>query len=269
MKIILFLQVQVVAIFLLVFSASAQITFPDSEVQQNRFVYDSARGGLWIMENLFLDGGEFQRYDTSKYAFALNFRSLHQLPGEQDVGVVLWVAPPGPNPIPPLGQEGSLQVGWDLTQYKDFIVGGSGVEVDGNGLKPYARFIHSKKPDTSTARYTGIIKNVFLNLIGRDDPKSESWFMGFVDDSFKVCRSAPDDSLLWSDFVHINPSGQVGIGTSQPQGALDVVSTTSGFVVPRMTKAQRDALKPVNGMIIYNTTENEFNFYEDGEWVEK
>ena len=221
------------------------------------------------MENLYLDGDGFQRYDTSKYAFALNFRSRHQLPGENDVGVVLWVAPPGPNPIPPLGQKGSLQVGWDLTQYRDFVIGGSGIEIDGSGLKPYGRVVHGKKSDASTARYTGIMKNVFLNLIGRDDPKSESWFMGFVDDSFKVRRAAPRNSLAWNDYVHINSTGQVGIGTTQPQGALDVSSTSGGFIVPRITKVQRDALKPVNGMIIYNTTENEFNFYEDGEWVDK
>jgi len=62
---------------------------------------------------------------------------------------------------------------------------------------------------------------------------------------------------------------KVGIGTTSPQGALDVSSTTGAFIVPRMTTAQRDALTPVNGMIIYNTTDNKFNFYENGSWVAK
>ncbi len=61
----------------------------------------------------------------------------------------------------------------------------------------------------------------------------------------------------------------VGIGTSTPQGALDVVSTTGALIVPRMTTAQRNALTAVNGMIIYNTTDNQFNFYENGAWVTK
>jgi hypothetical protein len=64
-------------------------------------------------------------------------------------------------------------------------------------------------------------------------------------------------------------SGSVGIGTTNPQGALDVNSTTGAFIVPRMTTAQRDALTAVNGMIIYNTTNNQFNFYENGAWVLK
>jgi len=61
----------------------------------------------------------------------------------------------------------------------------------------------------------------------------------------------------------------VGIGTTNPQGALDVTSTTGALIVPRMTTAQRDSLTAVNGMIIYNTTTNQFNFREDGAWVTK
>ncbi|EQB62704.1 MAG: hypothetical protein RBG1_1C00001G0283 [candidate division Zixibacteria bacterium RBG-1] len=54
-----------------------------------------------------------------------------------------------------------------------------------------------------------------------------------------------------------------------PQGALDVSSATGALIVPRMTTAQRDALTAVNGMIIYNTTTNQFNFREAGAWVTK
>jgi hypothetical protein len=62
---------------------------------------------------------------------------------------------------------------------------------------------------------------------------------------------------------------KVGIGTTSPQGALDVSSTAGAFIVPRMTTAERNALTPVNGMIIYNTTTNQFNFRENGAWVAK
>ncbi|MDI6767956.1 MAG: hypothetical protein QME52_14140, partial [Bacteroidota bacterium] len=67
----------------------------------------------------------------------------------------------------------------------------------------------------------------------------------------------------------ISSAGNVGIGTTSPQGALDVSSTTGAFIVPRMTTAERDALTTVNGMIIYNTTTNQFNFYENDAWVTK
>jgi len=51
-------------------------------------------------------------------------------------------------------------------------------------------------------------------------------------------------------------NGNVGIGTATPGASnlLDLTSTTKGFVLPRMTKAQRDAIAtPVAGMMIYQT----------------
>ncbi len=71
-------------------------------------------------------------------------------------------------------------------------------------------------------------------------------------------------------FIKGNPSyPKVGIGTSNPQGALDISSPAGGLIVPRMTTAQRDALAGVNGTIVYNTNTNRFNFYENGAWVTK
>ncbi len=72
-----------------------------------------------------------------------------------------------------------------------------------------------------------------------------------------------------SNLLLAEDGGDVGIGTATPQGALDITSVTGALIVPRMTTAQRDALTPVNGMIIYNTTLNMFNFYENGAWVTK
>jgi hypothetical protein len=64
-------------------------------------------------------------------------------------------------------------------------------------------------------------------------------------------------------------AGSVGIGTPTPQGALDIQSTTGALIVPRMTSGERDAMTATNGMIIYNTSTNQFNFYEAGAWVTK
>lgn len=63
--------------------------------------------------------------------------------------------------------------------------------------------------------------------------------------------------------------GNVGIGTGTPQGRLDIVSTEGALIVPRMTTTQRDVLATINGSIIYNTTVDKFNFYENGSWMTK
>lgn len=61
----------------------------------------------------------------------------------------------------------------------------------------------------------------------------------------------------------------VGIGTSTPNtsSALDITSTTGALLLPRMTTTQRDALTPANGMLIYNTTLNKFQGYENSTWM--
>ena len=70
----------------------------------------------------------------------------------------------------------------------------------------------------------------------------------------------------------VSSSGFIGISDKRivPQGALDVSSNTGAFIVPRMTTQERDALvNKINGSIIYNTTTNQFNFYENGNWTIK
>ncbi len=62
-------------------------------------------------------------------------------------------------------------------------------------------------------------------------------------------------------------NSQVGIGTINPDASsiLDLTSNNQGFLTPRMTTEQRDAISfPATGLIIYNTSTSNFNFYNAG-----
>ena len=53
------------------------------------------------------------------------------------------------------------------------------------------------------------------------------------------------------------------------QAQLELVSTTRGFLPPRMTTAQRDAIAtPPDGLLLYNTTSKTYQFRINGNWEE-
>lgn len=62
---------------------------------------------------------------------------------------------------------------------------------------------------------------------------------------------------------------QLGVGTTTPNSSamLDVESTTKGFLPPRMTVTQRDAINsPASGLLVLNTTSNQLNYYNGSSW---
>jgi len=63
--------------------------------------------------------------------------------------------------------------------------------------------------------------------------------------------------------------GNFGGGVAHASAALDVASTTQGFLPPRMTTAQRDLIPtPSDGLMIYNTTDNKLQVRAAGSWVD-
>lgn len=67
-----------------------------------------------------------------------------------------------------------------------------------------------------------------------------------------------------TDMLTVRNDGSVYIGSSTPNAAsiLQADSTTQGFLPPRMTTVERDAISsPPAGLIIYNTTTSKLNVY--------
>ena len=78
--------------------------------------------------------------------------------------------------------------------------------------------------------------------------------------------------------TNVNTSGsittpKIGIGTNTPNAsaALDITSTIQGFLPPRMTGAQRDAIaNPAQGLMLYCTncgTKGEPEYYDGSVWL--
>lgn len=70
-------------------------------------------------------------------------------------------------------------------------------------------------------------------------------------------------------FASLTLNAQVGIGTTNPDASslLEVQSTTKGLLTPRMTTAQRTAISsPANGLLVYDTDESAFYYYESASW---
>ena len=66
-------------------------------------------------------------------------------------------------------------------------------------------------------------------------------------------------------------AGNVAIGTTSQDAssAFEVASTTQGFLFPRMTTTQRNAIAtPADGLVIYNTTDNKLQVRAGGAWVD-
>ena len=64
--------------------------------------------------------------------------------------------------------------------------------------------------------------------------------------------------------IQIKGSTSISSGFNQPDASaqLDISSTTKGFLPPRMTTTERNAISsPAAGLMIYNTTTNKLNVY--------
>lgn len=60
---------------------------------------------------------------------------------------------------------------------------------------------------------------------------------------------------------------KVGIGTSQPKAALDITSTNSGLLIPRLTTTQKNAIaNPPKGLMVFDSSINQLAIYYNGAW---
>jgi len=79
-------------------------------------------------------------------------------------------------------------------------------------------------------------------------------------------------TMLTLAFIGLSTAtAQVGIGTEtpDPSATLDLTSSSQGFLPPRLTTVQRDAIaSPAAGLTIYNTTVNCLQWWNGSIWYD-
>lgn len=156
------------------------------------------------------------------------------------------------------------------------------VDVDSNTTPE--DFINSLSPVVTIANYEVVIvvltsSKYILKLqdtvVGNGEtPTTASDFI-LITDSFSgtldyIAKFTPDGTQIGDSQIYDNGLS-VSIGSTSPSvtSLLNLTSTTKGFLQPRMTTTQRNAISsPAEGLRIYNTTTKKENFYNGTIWVE-
>jgi len=86
---------------------------------------------------------------------------------------------------------------------------------------------------------------------------------------FQAATNTLGFATAGNERMRITSAGNVLIGTTTDLASsiLTMGSTTKGFLPPRMTGTQRDAISsPATGLVVYNTTTDKLNFYNGSAW---
>lgn len=181
------------------------------------------------------------------------------------------------------GIEGSIADGTVGTTDNVFIradgtggnnIQGSAATLDDNGAATFPRRLSIvgsadevqfsiKENATQTNRVFTILNS--SDVIVASFTPSGGWFLNEADDSAGDFRHNDGNGIanIFSDASQ----GNVGVGTSTPDAAakVDIVSTSQGFLPPRMTSAEWAAIsgKP-DGLIAYDTDLDDFVGMKNG-----
>lgn len=257
-------------------------TAPKNRLQiDSRSVFIEESGDLWITNNAYWDGTHWQRINTNRRSFALEMMGGgNGFPGEpaSSDGVAIWKAEcdgyDGSNYTSCLG---TTQIndafgtsgGWEILGswlYGNYVMGGQGVELDGNGVVPYGRVIHNNQLSTEQ---TALVRNVFADFSGVDDEAEPSLFAGFSDpsgadnDFYRIMRA--DEAITgsgqntysnWTHFLDIDSNGNTGVGNSAPTAKLQV----NGKIVSDGSLDVKNGATSSGVLAIYEDSDDGTNF---------
>lgn len=97
--------------------------------------------------------------------------------------------------------------------------------------------------------------------------KFDLLFGGVATNTWGVYIEPDVNNYMQGNLLIGGTAGSVDTVTNSSVG-LEIISTTKAFLNARMTTTQRNALTAVNGMQIYNTTDDKLQVYAAGSWVD-
>jgi hypothetical protein len=98
-------------------------------------------------------------------------------------------------------------------------------------------------------------------------PILEGVSSGRVDLKYGFGTSTPSSNILSVGYAG-EPAILIGSGTTQNSSMIQMNSTTQGFLPPRMTTTQKNAIAtPATGLMVYDTTLNLISVYNGTTWI--
>jgi hypothetical protein len=123
------------------------------------------------------------------------------------------------------------------------------------GFTPIPKLKITTTPETNNSTTEVLVRDATTGNVGK---VAKSSLAGTLD-------SVTDAGANTTNAIS---TGGVGINTTTPQALFDVVSTSSGILIPRLTTSQRDAIvSPSTSELIYNSTNGRFEFFNGIDWT--
>lgn len=123
---------------------------------------------------------------------------------------------------------------------------------------------------TTTGGLSGLTQGsvVFADSGGSATEDNTNFFWDDTNNRLCIGTNTSVNALTVVGTASMSTGVTIGATALDGSALLEVTSTTKGFLGPRMTTTQRDAIgTPATGLMIYNTTTNQYENYNGSAWI--
>jgi len=214
-----------------------RFTSIDATATQRTRLFEKDGDFFWAINASYDEATDtWNRVDATKYAYLIELRSKNGIPCEPIGGIAWWRAVPGSNPIGDYTAVGGWELGFMMTEHRNYVMGGMNLEIDGSGSPPYGRLTQIGANDASGTVVTAMQRNSWYEGSGqwaRDSHDRNSAIVGFNADADLFVWWYPDSSegnapwgsAAWQERATFHLGGDT-------RGRLDVIRSSGETSVP-------------------------------------